>query len=163
MLIGSVHWVGDRCVFHDDFFRRPEEETYRSYFEEVLAMARCGGFDVLGHLDVVARKGFEAYGGYEPLRYETMIRPILKECIEKGIALDVNGACASRPLGRLTPGKEILAWYAELGGMNLIASSDAHKPSEVGRNLEKVYEAIRSSGVKHIVCFTRRILSRMEV
>lgn len=153
LLIGSVHWVDDLIVFDRSFFDRPMEDAYRSYFAEVEEMAGAGGFQVLGHLDVVARNGCEAYGSYDPLLFEEEIRGILRACIRNGIVPEVNSGALKRTLGRLMPGEEALRWYVEMGGDRVTLGSDAHRPEQVGLGLEKAMDAARAAGVRYLVRF----------
>jgi histidinol-phosphatase (PHP family) len=153
LLIGSVHWVGERIVFEPEFFERPMDEAFRSYFEELERMTRVGVFQVLGHLDVVARVGYEVYGEYDPHTYEEVIREILRTCIRRGIVAEVNSGAMGRSLRRLMPGLETLRWYVEMGGDRVVLGSDAHRPVQVGLNLDKALEAARAAGVKYLVRF----------
>ena len=57
--IGSLHWVGRSTVFDRAYFQRPAEEAFGLYFEELERMTKAGGFDVLGHFDVLIRTGFD--------------------------------------------------------------------------------------------------------
>ncbi len=154
--IGSLHWVGRDSIFVPAYFRRPPREAFAAYFEELERMTGIGGFDVLGHLDVPVRTAFEIYGGYDPARYEDLIRPVLKNCIVRGIALDVNTSALRRTAQVLMPGLEILRWYAGMGGELVTFGSDAHRPAEVGSHFVVALEAIRSAGLRYITPFELR-------
>ncbi|MFZ6029116.1 MAG: histidinol-phosphatase HisJ family protein [Chloroflexota bacterium] len=159
LIIASVHWVGNEIIFDPAYFKRPADEAYRMYFAEVEKMTRqetFANFDVLGHLDIAARKGYEVYGAYDPARYEDLIRPILANCIRNAIALDINAACINRPLGRLTPDLDILRWYVEMGGERVIFSSDAHNPGQMGANLERALSAGKAAGIRRTLRYTAR-------
>jgi histidinol-phosphatase (PHP family) len=163
LLIGSVHWVNDELVFEDSFFDRPIEEAFGSYFREAERMARAGGFQVLGHLDVVARTGYEVYGRYDPLSFEDEIRGILGACIRGGIVPEINSGAVSRRLGRLMPGIETLRWYVEMGGDRVVLGSDAHRPEQLGLNLEDALEAAKAVGIKYLVRFEGQRASHFTI
>ncbi len=154
--IGSLHFVGDLTVFDEAYFQRPADEAYRRYFEELERMTRAGGFDVLGHLDVIIRTACRIYGEYDPRRYEATIRPVLRNCIERGIALDINARGRRGPARRLSPDVELLTWYAEMGGERVTLGSDAHRADELGRDLDVALEAARAAGLKYVTMFKRR-------
>jgi histidinol-phosphatase (PHP family) len=157
LIIASVHWLGEEIIFDPAYFeRRPADEAYRLYFAEVERMASVGGFDVLGHLDIAARIGFQVYGEYDPTHYEALIRPILANCIRHQIALDINASSIARPLGRLTPGIEILRWYVAMGGERVIFSSDAHRPEQVGKNIERSIAAAEAVGIRRTLRYMGR-------
>ncbi len=154
--LGSLHWVGHEVVFDRNYFHRPADEAFRLFFEELERMTRVGGFDILSHFDVVVRVGQPIYGEYDPRRYEDVIRAVLRNCIEHGIALDVNTKGLRDRCRLLTPGVEILRWYVELGGERATLGSDAHRPDHLGANFDVALEAMRVAGLKCVTMFERR-------
>ena len=154
--LGSLHWVGAESIFDKNFFRRPAQESFRRFFEELEHMTRVGGFDVLSHFDVPVRVGFSVYGRYDPKEHEESIRPVLKNCIEHGIALDINTKGLDLPANVLTPGLDILRWYVELGGERIAFGSDAHRPVRVGDNIEIAMSVAKEAGLKYVTMFEKR-------
>ena len=154
--IGSLHHVGRSAVYDEMFFRQPAAEAFRLYFEELERMTGAGGFDILGHLDVPVRTAFDVYGCYDPRLYEDLIRPVLSNCIDRGIALDINTSALRRKAGVLLPGTEILRWYAQMGGERVTLGSDAHKPDQIASHFSVALEAIRAAGLRYLVRFERR-------
>lgn len=154
--IGSLHWVGHSAVFDTAYFQRPAEEAFGLYFEELERMAGAGGFDVLGHLDVPVRTAFDLYGSYDPRCYEALIRPVLRQCIANGIALDINTSALRRRACVLLPGLEILRWYVEMGGMRVTFGSDAHRPEQVASHFDVALEAVKAAGLRYVVQYERR-------
>lgn len=154
--LGSLHWVGAQMVFAPEFFRPSVDVSYRRYFTELERMTRLGGFDILSHFDVVVRLGYELHGDYDPRRYEDVIRPVLKNCVEHGIALDINTAAVRRRARLLTPGVEILRWFREMGGERITLGSDAHRPEHLGADLDVAIEAAKTAGLKYFTQFEQR-------
>ncbi len=154
--LGSLHWVGVELIFDRKYFRRTPDEAYGLFFEELERMTRVGGFDVLSHFDVVARVGAPFYGGYDPLRYEETIRAVLKNCIGRGIALDLNTQGLRNRCQLLTPGVEILRWYREMGGERVTLGSDAHKPEDIAANFDLAIKALQAAGLKYVTQFEQR-------
>lgn len=154
--IGSLHWVGRRAIFDSAYFDQAAEDAFGLYFDELERMTRAGGFDVLGHLDVPARASFDHYGRYDPRCYEERIRPVLRNCIERGIALDINTSAMRRRAQILLPGLEILRWYVEMGGRHVTLGSDAHRVEQVAAHFDLALETIRAAGLKHLTQFERR-------
>ena len=69
------------------------------YLEEVLALAKLGGFTVLGHLTLPLRYFNEMRGlhtSFDP--YEAEIREILKTLIENGRGIELNVNRGNTPL-----------------------------------------------------------------
>jgi histidinol-phosphatase (PHP family) len=154
--LGSLHWVGDETIFDANYFRRPSAVAYRLFFEELERMTRAGGFDILSHFDVPVRTGFGVYGYYDACEHEDSIRPVLKNVIEKGIALDLNTKGLSTPAKVLTPGLDILRWYVEMGGERITFGSDAHRPVRVGGDLDIAIQIARQAGLKYVTMFEQR-------
>lgn len=156
-VLGSLHWVGQETVFDPKYFEsREADHAWQLFYEELERMTRIGGFDVLSHFDVPVRVGFTVYGEYDPSRYEAWIRPILRNCIDQGIALDLNTAAFRRKAQQLTPGLQILRWYAEMGGERVTLGSDAHRPENVGMMLDHAIEVAKSAGIHHVTQFVAR-------
>jgi histidinol-phosphatase (PHP family) len=155
-VIGSVHFVGSNFMFDEDYFRQHSaDEVYPAYFVELERMVRAADLDVVAHFDVAARTA-KPILGYEPACYEEQIRTILKICIERGLALDVNTNGLRKPAQNLMPDPLILGWYTEMGGERVTLGSDAHKANQVGLNLDKALAAIRAAGIARITQFERR-------
>jgi histidinol-phosphatase (PHP family) len=102
------------------------------------------------------RNGKSVWGSYDPGRYEDLIRVVLQNCIQHGIALDVNSGGFRRPTKNLMPDMQILQWYREMGGQYLTLGSDAHSPGEVGLHLEQAIKSIRESGFKFLTRYSMR-------
>jgi len=154
--LGSLHWVDDETIFDKNYFRRTPQDAFRLFFEELERMTRAGGFDILSHFDVPVRAGFNVYGYYNPKEHEDSIRPVLKNVIEKGIALDLNTKSLDIPANVLTPGLDILRWYVEMGGERITLGSDAHRPVRVGDKLDVARDIAKQAGLKYVTMFEKR-------
>ena len=154
--IGSVHFVGPNFMFNGEYFHtHPADEVYNGYFAELDQMVRTAEIDIVAHFDIPARAGKPIFG-YEPARYEEMIRSALKTCIQRGLALDVNVSGLRKPAQIIMPDPLILQWYAEMGGQRVTLGSDAHRLPEVSLHLEKAIEAIQAVGITHVTQFEQR-------
>ncbi len=154
--MGSLHWVGSKTVFDRSYFEVPADVAYRTYFLELAEMAANGDFDILAHMDVVKRYGFDAYGVYEPLEFESEIRDVLRICVSRGIALEVNTAPLRRPVNQISPSDVILSWFREEGGQWVTLGSDAHLTQHVGFGLESAIKFLRSAGFEKLASFESR-------
>lgn len=155
--LGSLHWVGADSVFDRNYFRsHTPDEAWGAFYLELERMTRTGGFDVLSHFDVPIRTAFQVYGSYDPRRFEPFIRPVLKNCIDRGIALDVNTKGLDTPARLLTPGLDILRWYAQMGGERVTFGSDAHRPVRVGEGILTAVSVAKEAGLKYVTMFEQR-------
>jgi histidinol-phosphatase (PHP family) len=159
LIIGSLHWVGDDIVFEREYFdRRTRDQAAVDYFEEVARMVRFGGFNILGHLDVVRRYGAEYYGGLDVTPYQDAIRAVLRACIEGGIAIEINTSGLRRPIRETHPNLETLRWYREMGGELLTVGSDAHGTGYVASGFDQAREIALAAGFTRLCRFERRRL-----
>ena len=155
-VIGSVHFVGENFMFNKNYFQEhTADEVYGSYFSELERMVRTADIDIVAHFDIPSRTGIPIFG-YEPVRYEKIIRSALKTCIERSLALDVNAGGLRKPAHNLMPDPLIMKWYVEMGGKRFTLGSDAHRIPEVGLHLEKAVENIRAVGINQIMQFKQR-------
>ncbi len=155
--LGSLHWVGNESVFDVKTFKaRPADEFWPLFYLELERMTRVGGFDILSHFDVPIRTAYAVYDAYDPMRYADYIRPVLRNCVEQGIALDLNTKALLHTARVMTPGLEILRWYVELGGERVTLGSDAHRPEHVGKNLTVALTIAQAAGLKYVTHFKQR-------
>jgi histidinol-phosphatase (PHP family) len=154
--LGSLHWVGDELIFATDFFRREPDQAYREYFEELADMAAVAEFDVLAHMDVIKRFGFDAYGDYDVLRYEEQVRAVLRVIASRGIALEVNTSQLRRPIRESSPAQPVLDWFREEGGQWVTFGSDAHEAEHIGMGFESVLADIEAAGFPGAAFFEGR-------
>jgi histidinol-phosphatase (PHP family) len=155
-VIGSVHFVGKNFMFNGEYFlTHSADEVYSDYFAEMDRMVRTAEIDIVAHFDIPARAGKPIFG-YEPTRYEQIIRAALKTIIARGLALDINVSGLRKPAQIIMPDPLILGWFAEMGGQRVTLGSDAHRLAEVSLHLEKGIQAIRAAGITHVTQFVQR-------
>lgn len=146
--IGSVHFVPNRkgefidCDGSDERFARYLQDHFggdldyvtHKYFDQVEEMVERGGFEILGHLDKIARNAASVRSGVEdePWWAESVER-IIKRAVAKGITIEINtkayGDCS-----RFFPAER---WWPLLKqhGAKVIFNSDAHWPRRVESGL----------------------------
>ncbi len=157
-VIGSVHFLGDLAVDHEDFdiwdhrSHRPDE-VWARYFETLGEAASSGLFDVLAHPDLV-----KVWGARRP-RPEGDLRRFYERAMEgiaeSGIAVEVSTAGLRKPAGELYPAPAFLEMVLDAG--NPIAlSSDAHTPDELGFGYEQALEVLQGLGVREVAVFEGR-------
>lgn len=155
--LGSLHWVDNKSMFSVRHFQTtPQDEAFERYFAELARLTASGDFDILSHFDVLVRNAYRVYGGYEPLRYEAAMRPALQNCIDRGIALDINTSSLRKGLPLSTPGLDILRLYASMGGERVTLGSDAHRPQHVGVGLDVAMQIAKEAGIHYITHFSQR-------
>jgi histidinol-phosphatase (PHP family) len=154
--LGALHWIGSELIFEEEYFKRAEKVAYNDYFIELQRLVHSGPFDILAHMDMVKRYGYEYYGGFDPRKYEGQIRSILQILVSRDLALEVNTGTLRRSIHETSPSKQILQWFLEEGGQWITLGSDAHEPETVGAGIEKALSIIQSLGFKNLASFKRR-------
>ena len=148
--IGSVH------VMRDDPFTKERvaawvagrsfAEIVAPYFAEVLAAARSGLFDSLGHLDFVKRylAPFVPPAAFAaaPEVYE----PVLAALVESGTGLEVNTSGLRQAAEETYPAAWVVARFRELGGTRVTIGSDAHVARSFAFGLGRGYAIAAAAG-----------------
>jgi histidinol-phosphatase (PHP family) len=109
------------------------ERVISDYFATLLEAVEVLPGTVLCHLDAVLRHHPEVHFTEA---HQRQISEIFQGMREKGMALEVNTSGFSHR-GEQYPAAGILEEAIALG-VPLVAGSDAHRPSEVGRHFDRL-------------------------
>lgn len=157
LVIGSLHVMpNDLDIYFHDFASLDCDAFLREYFAQVLAMERHGGFDVLAHLDYPLR--VMRREGYTPSfdQYMDRISDVLRECVSRGYALELNAAGLDGWQKKVGPPDCVLYEYRRLGGRRISIGSDSHKLSNVGRGVEECAALAKRFGFDSVTVFRGR-------
>jgi histidinol-phosphatase (PHP family) len=143
-VIGSVHFAAgfpfDMPTLKDDPRWDDVDAVYRAYWETVAAAAAWGGFDVVGHLDLVKKFG------HRPAADMTAAEDGALEAIrDAGLAIELNTSGLRGVAREAYPGPALLARAAALG-IPLVIGSDAHTAADVGRDFDRAAALARAAG-----------------
>ncbi len=159
-VIASIHLVDKRDPFYKGFWEPDTvENIFKRYFEITLDNIKLfNDFDVLGHLDYIARYVPEGDTTYSYERFSEQIDEILLYLIKNDKGLDFN----SKVLGYSdtllpNPCPAALKRYHDLGGKIITFGSDAHGPAKVAAGFEKSREIALSCGFTEYYTFEKRI------
>ena len=153
-VIGSVHvgpgspyrasrvasWVAGRSL----------AEIVAPSFNEVIAAARSGLFDVIGHLDSIKRYLLPHVTPAQLAERPDLYEPVLRALVESGTGLEVNTSGLRQAAGQTYPSAAVVARFRELGGQRLTAGSDAHRPSWFAHGLEAGYRIAAQAGFRDL-------------
>lgn len=154
-IILSCHQVGDKEFWTQDYQKgKTQKEYQRQYYEEILHVIQVyKHYSVLGHLDLIQR--YDNHGPYPFAQVKDIICEILKMVIQDGKGIEINTSSHRYGLNDLTPSKEILQLYRELGGTILTIGSDSHEPAHLGAYIEETKEIAKALGFTHYATFTQ--------
>ncbi len=159
-VIASVHLVDKRDPFYGEFWTADTmENIFKRFFELNLENIKLfPDFDVLGHLDYIARYVPNGDTTYSYERFKDQIDEILAYLAQNGKGLDFN----SKVLGYSdtllpNPCPEALKRFKELGGEIITFGSDAHNPEAIACEFETMRQIALDCGFTHYYTFDHRI------
>ncbi|MBN1870507.1 MAG: histidinol-phosphatase HisJ [Candidatus Omnitrophica bacterium] len=157
-VIGSVHfiknWGFDNPEEFEKWNRKDVDQVYKDYYALLRQCAKTGMFDIMGHVDLVKKFGHRPQ---EDVTQEVVkTAQVFKEC---GIAVEINTSGLRKPVNEIYPSLSVLKIYAD-AGVPLTFGSDAHEPSDVGRDFDKALELACEAGYGEYVLFKNRKIER---
>ena len=160
-IIMSCHQVENKEFWTQEFQQgRSQDEYNQRYYDEILAQVKnYHDYSVLGHLDLIAR--YDKAGIYPFAKIRDKIAEILKIVIADGKGIELNTSSVRYKIHNaqgeheLTPSKEILALYKELGGRIITIGSDSHKPEHLGAYIAEQRQELKKLGFKEICTFEK--------
>jgi histidinol-phosphatase (PHP family) len=168
-LIGSVHYVisprsGEPFAvdssgeeFAADMERRLDgdgEALVELYWDALEDMIRTGGFDILGHMDLIKKNNpNHEWFPMESDGYRRRIRQAAVQAGRSGVVAEVNTGGLIRGKTRdLYPSQELLL-LLQAEGVPVTISSDAHEPAHLGGHYETARQELIRAGYGTIVFF----------
>lgn len=152
-VIGSVHYFEGRHVFDRTRWEAEDADplrTFTHYIGLVQEAARCGVFDIMGHLDAVKGLGVVPDSPLTELWDETV-----RIIAEANLAVEVNTSGARKPARAWFPSTDLLE-RLHRAGVVFTFGSDAHSPAQLLHDWEAVTEYLRSIGVTQLATFRNR-------
>ncbi len=160
-VIGSVHYLGEWGFDNPIFVHRYEEQdidsVYISYYEHIRRSAQSKLFDIIGHCDLVKKFGHRPKKNMEEIWRETF--KVIKEA---DIAVEINTSGARKPVKEFYPSEQILKIISEYK-IPLTLGSDAHTPTDVGRDFDIAKQLIEKYGNGKISIFNKRQRSEVTI
>jgi histidinol-phosphatase (PHP family) len=157
-VLGATHYVG-RVILEDHeryFPGKSAQEAYTPFFDNTLETVQTGWFDTVAHLDLCKRYGVHYLGAFDWEPHRERIEQILREVIERDMALEINTSGLRQLPGETYPCRQILEGYYALGGRAITVGSDAHYVGDVGRGIPQALEMARDVGFEHVRVFKAR-------
>jgi histidinol-phosphatase (PHP family) len=154
IVLGSVHWLAGAMVDHPDY---PIWETHsvadvwRLYFAELRAAAGSGLYDVMAHPDLPKVFGERPPGGVPQHEYAETADAFAAA----GVACEVSTAGLRKQARELYPAPDFLRACAARD-VPITLAADAHRPEDVGRDLEHAVRLAVDAGYRTVTAFRGR-------
>ena len=158
-ILGSHHIMREYGDFHEQDYSDPAfcDELCDIYLRNVQRVADMNYFDVMAHIGYFRR--YAAHQGVDTgltlQKHGDRIEHLLKTIIQNGKGIEINCSGIRDGVGPF-PSEEILRLYRSLGGEIITVGSDAHRPQDAAKCVDRGQELLRTCGFKYIAVFTRR-------
>jgi len=155
-LIGSVHYIApgwdiDNPKWIGRWSGVAEiEEIWTAYWRLYTLCAKSGYFDFIAHPDLPKKFGHQPEGDLRRF-YE----PAIAAALASGTAIEINTSGWHKNCSEQYPSRQFLEIMSE-AGIDLVISSDAHSPTNVGRDFEKAVCLARDTGFTQSARFEKR-------
>ncbi len=158
-VIGSVHSPMFGPDYYYQHYTDPAEcrRLLREYCMQLLATAKSGAYDVLGHLNYPLR--YMRWRDGVPVDMDCcmdLLDQVLETVIAagKGIELNTSGYlnCGGQPM----PPLPLLARYRAMGGEIVTVGSDAHIPERMAQGLAEGMELLKTAGFRYFTIYRDR-------
>jgi histidinol-phosphatase (PHP family) len=121
-------------------------EIVEPAFSQVVAAARSGLFDTIGHIDMVKRYLYPHVHPAELAGAPELYEPILEALVDSGTSLEINASGLSHAVEETYPSPAIVARFHEMGGRAITIGSDAHRATQFAWGLADCYDAASAAG-----------------
>lgn len=154
-IILSIHQAGDQEFWTNEYQSgRTQQEYNEGYYKELLSVVQnYHSYSVLGHMDLIVR--YDSYDIYPFEKLKPLLTEILKTVIADGKGIEVNTSNHRYGLSDMTPSRDILKLYKELGGTIITIGSDSHKKEHLGAYIDWAKEELHKLGYTQFCTFEK--------
>lgn len=153
-LIGSVHYLGSWDFDNPKWLGRwadsDVDAVWSHYWQTYARMAKSQLFEILGHPDLIKKFSYRPQGDLD--RFYV---PAIEAIAHSGSTIELNTAGWHKPCAEAYPAPRFLQLACQ-AGIPLVISSDAHSPSELGRDFPRAIEIARAAGYSETCLFHQR-------
>ncbi|MDY0395747.1 histidinol-phosphatase HisJ family protein [Virgibacillus halophilus] len=153
-IICSMHTTKNKDLHSGDFFKgKRVEESYRTYYAELLACVRYfRDFSILGHVDLVKRYTAQQ----SKLDFHDLLTDIFQTIIPRGQGIELNTSGWRYGLDSDMPSEDILRLYKACGGEIITLGSDSHVAETVGYKFAESAALLKEIGFRYIASFEEK-------
>lgn len=154
-ILMSCHLIDDKWFWSQEFQSGKTQDEYNKlYYEEILKLVNnYENYSVLGHLDVIRR--YDLKGDYPFENIEPIVTKILRRVISQGKGIEINTSCYRYGIKNLTPSRNILKLYKELGGEIITIGTDSHCPEHVNCHIDDAKKELIQIGFSNFCTFNK--------
>lgn len=142
-LLGSIHFVDDFAFDHkaEHWAGLDVDKVYRRYFEDSISLAKSGLFDGIGHPDTI-----KLFGHRPSYPLSDYYERLAKELSKSNMYADQNSGVERRCPDTASLGMDGgLLRALKRNNVEIITSSDAHCPEDIGYKIKELNSLIVSA------------------
>lgn len=153
IVLGSVHWLGEHGI--DDpaapaADHLGADQVWDRYFDEFVAAALSGLYDVMAHPDLP-----KVFGHRLTTSHAARVDDVVGAVAQAGVAIECSSAGLRKPVNELYPDPSWLGAFHR-AGVPVTLASDAHSPDDVRRDYPTAVAALRGAGYSTLTRFRGR-------
>ena len=154
-VIMSVHQVDNLEFWEQDFQRGKTQDEYNYlYYKEILDVIKVyKDYSILGHIDSIVR--YDLAGEYPFEKIRDIVTEILKTAIGDNKGIEINTSCFRYGLKDLTPSRDIIRLYKELGGKIITIGSDSHKKEHLANKIKETKKELLDMGFEYYCTYDK--------
>ena len=150
-IIGSVHLIDHIAISangraEEAFRKYSMEELGEKYYSILLDSIDLEIFDVLAHIDLYRRYGEVFYGEAIHDLWRPHLKELSNKMLSKRVGFEVNTSSLRRGMQQPMPEEQIIRALREEGIATVTVGSDAHTPTDVGKEIKTALDMIRKAG-----------------
>jgi histidinol-phosphatase (PHP family) len=165
-VLGAVHCLdhititaGDELdQFKGEHMPRGPEWAAETYFWHLRAAAGTQLFDCLAHLDIYRKYIEPLFDSRFGKTAESQLPSVLKFVAKTGTGIEVNSSALRRGNPEPYPDAHILRLAWDSGVRVFTVGSDAHRPADLGKGLDRAVQALKELGVEPVRFRRRKLL-----
>lgn len=149
-ILGSIHNVGEEQIYNPNYFcGLTLKEAYHKYLSYLLACLQTFPFiNSLAHYDFVSRYAPYPETSMKYSEYADLFDQIFILLAERDAALEINMKCYDAK--SVKDYIEVYKRFRELGGKYVTIGSDAHRITDLARNLKTGFELATYCALKPV-------------
>ena len=169
-VIGSIHAPLPYGDFYALDYGSLSDEDLKGrwdiYLTKLTELAEKGDFDILAHIRYPERYFIRAgKGRLLPIEAEgeDMFEPVFRALIRRDKSLEINTAVVRKYGLAPDPGLRLLKFYRSLGGKHVSVGSDAHRPGDVGADIDAAIDLAEAAGFGELTVFSGRKIRHIHI
>ncbi len=166
-VIGAIHCLDHICIDSSKecamyFNQHDVHQLIDNYYGAVEDLIESGMFDSLAHIDVYKKYGRDHYGNEIYDHSTDLMNRVFRMIRDNHIALEINTA-GMRFMNEFYPAPTLMKFASEQKVKMITVGSDSHRPADLGKDIPRAAEYLKSYGFDTVCGFDKREPFRQRI